>query len=114
MNPIALSSDLRKLIYRQYCPVVAKILAISTPFTFIELDPGSKSVAYTVLDGSRKTHIFINPYHPMFSADPDPARQACAFTGVLIHEMLHKKYTEPVYCQSLARKEQIQNINLFL
>ncbi len=114
MKPIAMSSDLRKLIYGQYCPVIAKILAISTPFTFIELDPGSNSVAYTVLDGSRKTHIFINPYHPMFSADPDPARQACAFTGVLIHEMLHKKYTEPVYCQSLARKEQIQNINLFL
>ena len=114
MNNISMSSDLRKLIYERYCPVVAKILSISTPFVFIELDPGNKNVAYTILDGSKRTNIFINPYHPMFRPGPDPARQACAYAGVLIHEMLHKKYTEPVYAQGLAKREQIQNINLFL
>lgn len=114
MNPIAMSSDLRKTIYEQYCPIVAKILSISTPFSFIELDPGNKSFAYTVLDGSRKTNVFINPYHPLFCADPNPIRQACSFSGVLIHEMLHKKYTEPAYIQGMAKREQIPNLNLLL
>ena len=66
MNNISMSSDLRKLIYERYCPVVAKILSISTPFVFIELDPGNKNVAYTILDGSPcSARVRIRPVRPV-------------------------------------------------
>ena len=113
MDSIFLSIDLRRLIYDQYCPLVAQLLSISTPFRYNELAPGTPNVAYTILDGSRETQIFINPYHPMFRTIQDPGRQASVYTGVLIHEILHKKYTEPIYPCRLAEKEQIANNDLY-
>ena len=47
MLPIIKSPELRKLIYEQYCPVVAQLLSISTPFRFI-LNPGECGLNKTI------------------------------------------------------------------
>lgn len=98
---MSLSSDDRKALYAKLCRQTGPLLS-SRPFDINEVNDPEK-VAFTILDGNSTVQIFVNPLHPMFTRDPDEARQREILAGVILHEMLHTTYTEPTYTSTYAQ-----------
>lgn len=83
----------RQKIYNGYLPIVRDILGIKGKITVEETE---KTFACTMMDKPGQIKIFINPAHEIFRRVPDNVRTA-VFTGVLVHEMLHNRYTNPIW-----------------
>ena len=98
---MSLSSDDRKALYAKLCRQTGPLLS-SRPFDINEVNDPEK-VAFTILDGNSTVQIYVNPLHPMFTRDPDEARQREILAGVILHEMLHTTYTEPTYTSTYAQ-----------
>lgn len=92
MDIIHSKSD-RNKIYNSYLPIVRDILQIKGQITVEET---TQTLACTLMDKPGRIKIFINPAHEIFKLVPDNVRTA-VFVGVLVHEMLHNRYTNPAW-----------------
>lgn len=95
-----IAPDDRQKLYKALCRKTGPSLS-TRPFVIEEIcDP--QKVAFTVLDKGASVHIYVNPTHPMFTRDPDESKLREILAGVILHEMLHTTYTEPLYCIKYA------------
>ena len=66
----------------------------------------------TMIEPGKIAKIFYNPYHPKFNTD-NPVLNYRNLVGVIIHEMLHKLYTDPEYERKALDRNKIKFPQLF-
>lgn len=79
----------------KYADAVKLVMDLSDIMFNISIDQ-SVGVACTQIEPGKRANIYINPAHVMFNT-PNEQLNIRNLLGVLIHEMLHKKYTDPTY-----------------
>lgn len=76
------------------------------------LNTFSSGVAMTRIEPGKVTHIYYNPDHPIFNT-PNPTLNSKTLVGVIVHEMLHKLYTDPEYERLALDRGKIKYPHLF-
>lgn len=87
-----IEKSIRRLLSTRYLNAIKTLLGMEDiNFNVLETH---KDVAYTIIKPGKNVEIFINPGHEMFNTS-NKTLNIKNFLGVLIHEILHKKYTDP-------------------
>ena len=102
--------DNKKL--KAFANFVGDLLQLSTRFEVKILDPTDQQIAYTLLTGAKTTYIYINTQHPYLKFKDREGIDERIVLGVIVHEVLHSKYTHPEHIDRIARRNPIQFPNV--
>ena len=96
---------------KRYAEKVKILLGLDSVVFDISQDTGC-GVACTYLLPGKVTQIKINLLHPMFTTKNEALNIRNMF-GVIVHEMLHKLYTDPMVEEKALKRTRIPFQNLF-
>lgn len=104
----------RQFVIKILIPILKVFLGMED-INFVIIEKKGNFVAYTkIIERSKTAEIYVNPWHPLFSVSKFGTLRALRnFIGVLLHEMLHKKYTNPGCSNSLLNRKPIMFPNLY-
>ncbi len=98
-------------LLNKYCAAVKLIMGLED-VVFNIIEDHSCGVACTNLEPGKRVNIYINPKHEMFNTKNEQINTK-NLLGVLVHEMLHKLYTDPSYEKTAMGRNSIVFPNLF-
>lgn len=90
---------------------VGLLLEIKTKFAVKLLPSNSQEIGYTLLNGQKTTFIYVNPFHDCLKGN-DGSYDKRILLGVVVHEVLHSKYTYPEYLQRAMERNKIKYANV--
>lgn len=97
----------------RYANFVGRILlALPKKFDVRFLEPDAEEMGYTIVSETEKTNIFINPKHPLFKYKDKSGYDTRMILGVVVHEVLHSKYTKPQCFKNMVNRFNIQFPNV--